>query len=296
MNTPASPHHEHPVPPLRLPPRATDSHKGDFGRALLIGGSRGMAGSIAITASAALRCGSGLVTAVVPDRCLETVAAANLCVMTYPLNDTAEGQFAPAAAAQLTAAALPCSALGIGPGMGRGPGSAALVQWALQQDVPRVIDADGLNLLAEREDWPAMLRGAPGCTILTPHPGEWQRLSGSPAGDRSQQIASAERLATESGAMVVLKGARTIITDGQRTKANDTGNPGMASGGSGDCLTGVLTSLLGQHLDPWRTALLGTWLHGRAGDRAAAAIGMAGMTALDLLDHLPAALGEVCEA
>lgn len=295
MNTADRPHAHTPSPPLRLPSRAADAHKGDFGRMLVIGGSRGMAGSIAMTASAALRSGAGLVTAAIPDRCLETVAAANLCVMTYPLVDTSEGQFAQTAATQLQAAALPCSALGIGPGMGRGSGSDALVRWALQQSVPRVIDADGLNLLAEIDNWPALLRSAPESTVLTPHPGEWQRLSDSPASDRARQTAAAQRLAAESGAVVVLKGAGTVITDGRQTATNATGNPGMASGGSGDCLTGVIATLLGQGLSAWDAALLGTWVHGRAGDRAAAAIGTAGMTALDLLAHLPAALGDACE-
>lgn len=277
-----------PAPPLQLPSRDLNGHKGTYGRVLLVGGSRGMAGSISLAAMAALRTGSGLVSAAVPDRCLETVAQFDPAVMTVPLADTDEGTFDPAAVEALERQFDRVDAAGMGPGMRPQEGTVAMVRWTVQRtSTPRVLDADGLNALAEDDAWPDLVAGP---LVMTPHPGEWKRLCGVEASDRAAQCASAERLAAASGAVIVLKGARTFVTDGRRSYENPTGNPGMATGGTGDVLTGVITSLLGQKLAAFDAARLGVWLQGRAGDLAAAKIGQAGMTACDLLHELPAAV------
>ena len=284
-----------PSPPLRLPGRAGDAHKGTFGRVLLIGGSRGMSGSIALSAQAALRAGSGLVSAAVPDGCLETVAAYHPCVMTVPLAQDRRGRFALRATRELRGILEGVTAIGCGPGMTTGPGSAAIVRDLLRRDdLPRVFDADALNVLAE-ERWGDHEgpRGRPRRLVLTPHPGEFARLSGVDRGDRQRQIAAAERMARRTGAVIVVKGGPTVAVGPEGRWTNSTGNPGMATAGSGDVLTGVITSLLGQGLNAWDAARLGVWLHGRAGDLAARRWGVVGMVASDLLETLPQAAGEI---
>jgi len=293
-----------PSPPLRLPPRAKDAHKGHFGRALLVGGSRGMAGSISLSSMAALRMGSGLVTAAVPDRCLETVASFHPGVMTIPLPDDSAGRFAPAAAAELKPRIGAADVVGCGPGMTTDPGSVRIVECLLQQrQLPRVFDADAINVLSEM-GWPdsapagsAEAQGesaqrasaADGADplVLTPHPGELARLVAVSPGDRSGQIDAAADWSAETGAVVVLKGGPTVVVSAQTRWTNTTGNPGIATAGSGDVLTGMITSLLGQGLSPWDAAVLGVWIHGRAGDLAAERLGQSAMVAVDLLDALP---------
>jgi NAD(P)H-hydrate epimerase len=190
------------------------------------------------------------------------------------------------------------SAIGCGPGMTTTVGSLRLVERLLHQsDLPRVFDADAINCLAEL-DWPD-LRGSRGDVdanvVLTPHPGELQRLTGVSPQDRVAQIDAAGRLAEQTGAVIVVKGGPTVVVRSGETRAdstwtNTTGNPGMATGGAGDVLTGVITSLLGQALSPWDAARLGVWIHGLAGDIAADQHGQAGMTAVEILDALPQAL------
>lgn len=274
-------------PPLLLSHRQQDSHKGDYGRVLLVGGSRGMAGSISLSAIAAMRAGAGLVSVMVPDRCLETVAGFDPCLMTIAAPDHATGQFDPSAMSLLETHAARASAMGIGPGMGTGAGSIALVTLACcLTNVPRVFDADALNVLAQSSDEYQIA----GPAVLTPHPGEMQRLSGVSASDREAQVEAAVSLAKALGTVILLKGTRTLVTDGQERWFNDNGNPGMAKGGSGDCLTGIITSLLAQGLSPYPAAKLGAYLHGLAGDLAAQAVGQAGMLPTDLIRHLPAAM------
>ena len=281
-------------PPLRLPQRSPEGHKGTYGRVLLVGGSRGMAGSISLAAMAALRCGSGLVTVAVPDRCLETVASFDPCLMTIALPQEPIGVMATEAADVVAERLSEIDAAGCGPGIGTGDGAKAVVDVLLrQQELPRVLDADGLNVLAAGdEDWRQRVAGP---IVLTPHPGEWQRLCGIAIRDREAQHRRAIEDAAVSGAVVVLKGNKTLVTDGRQMYQNPTGNPGMASGGSGDVLTGVITSLLGQGLPVYDAARLGVWVQGRAGDLAAADLGQAGMTAVDLLERLPSAIAEATE-
>ena len=282
-------------PPLRIPNRKADSHKGTFGRALLIGGSRGMSGSISLSSVAALHTGSGLVSAAIPDRCLETVAAIHPCVMTIPLADDSSGCF-DLPAAEAIAKRLPAfSALGCGPGMTTRPGSLRMVERLIETtSLPRVFDADAINCMAELlgQRTPKQEIGEKefGPMVLTPHPGELQRLTGVSSGDRSGQVEAANELCRRIGAVVVLKGGPTIVVDGNQEWVNSTGTPGMATAGSGDVLTGVITSLLGQGLSPWDAARLGVWVHGLSGDIAANDVGPAGMTALEMLAAIPHAI------
>ncbi len=279
-------------PPLRLPSRQRDSHKGDYGRVLFVGGSRGMAGSISLSAMSAMRTGSGLVSVFVPDRCLETVACFDPCLMTIPAPENSLGQFDTTAMSGFEAQSLRANAIGIGPGMGTSAGSVALVTLACcLAKVPRVFDADALNILAQSSDEYRI----DGPAVLTPHPGEMQRLSGITVADRDGQIAAAVELAQELGVVVLLKGAKTLVTDGQECWLNPTGNPGMAKGGSGDCLTGIIVSLLGQGLLPYSAAKLGAYVHGLAGDLAAAEIGQSSMLPTDLMRNLSSAIQAVTE-
>ena len=289
-----------------MPSRSTDAHKGDVGRVAFIGGSRGMAGSISLSALAALRTGSGLVTAIVPDRCLETVAAFHPCLMTLPLADDTDGRFSEDAILELPNQLTKCDAIGCGPGMTTSIGAQRIVERLLHRcqtsretkprelkpRVPKlgvVLDADAINILAML-DWAKHAERVSTPLVLTPHPGELQRLSGVNASDRPAQIDAAQRLAESSSAVIVVKGGPTVVVDESRRWVNNTGNPGMATAGAGDVLTGVITSLLGQGLEAWDAACLGVWIHGRSGDRASQRLGMHGMTAADLLDDLPHAV------
>ena len=277
-----------PSPPLRLPVRSSDAHKGHFGRVLLVGGSRGMCGSIAMSAIAALRTGSGLVTAAVPDRCLESVAAFHPSVMTLPMPDDGSGRFSLDAATMLAENVAGVSAIGCGPGMTTQPGSVRIVERMLHAaSVPRVLDADALNSLATL-DWSSATNLE--SLVLTPHPGELERLTGVSAGDPGAQIDAAKSLASNTGATIVVKGGPTVVVGSGSIWTSTTGNPGMATAGSGDVLTGVIASLLGQQLSAWDAACLGVWVHGLAGDLAADQFGQAGMTACEILDALPRAV------
>lgn len=279
-------------PPLKLPSRQADAHKGDFGRVCCVGGSRGMSGSIAMSAIAALHCGAGLVTAAVPSRCLETVAGFHPAVMTIPLADDGSGCFSGDAAGELAPKIGGASAVGCGPGMTTRPGSARIVEWLLARtELPRVLDADAINMIAMHDLLAGISDAGP--LVLTPHPGELQRLTGVPAGDRSAQLASAQQLATEHCLVVVVKGGPTAVVDADEVWTNTTGNPGMATAGSGDVLTGVIAALLAQGLLPVDAARLGVWIHGRAGDIAAQQHGQAGMTAVEILAGIGPAVSEV---
>jgi ADP-dependent NAD(P)H-hydrate dehydratase len=275
----------------RLAPRAAESHKGDFGRVLLIGGSRGMSGAIALAGIAALRAGAGLVTLGVPDVCLETVAAFEPCLMTVPLPCDSSGCMAAAAEDVINALAASATVMACGPGLGRGPQIARLARTLYTSvALPLVVDADGLNALAGQPDG---LAHAAGPRIITPHPGEFRRLSGVDERNTRGQETCAMEVARAHQIVVVLKGHRTLITDGRRSVRNTTGNPGMATGGSGDVLTGILAALLGQGLGAWDAARLGVHLHGLAGDIAARHLTQLAMTAHDLPRFLPEAWKEL---
>jgi ADP-dependent NAD(P)H-hydrate dehydratase len=287
---------EQPLP--MLPPRRADSHKGDYGRALLVGGSRGMSGAIAMAGLATLRSGAGLVTLAVPQTIQDVVASFSPCYMTHGLTD-ADGQFTKPAAGDVIDFAFKTTALALGPGLGR---SATVIDFVevihgvIKQ--PLVVDADALYALAQR---PAALSNAGGPRVLTPHPGEFERLTGQ-LYKTSSRIEAASQLARGEDDLhyqfrnrdgknvpfvVILKGHETVVTDGQRYSINHTGNPGMATGGSGDVLTGIITALLCQGLSPFDAARLGVHVHGLAGDLAALELGQVSLIATDLIDYLP---------
>jgi ADP-dependent NAD(P)H-hydrate dehydratase len=274
----------------RLAPRRADAHKGDFGRALLIGGSRGMAGAIALAGMACLRGGAGLVKLAVPDRILDTVARFEASYMTVPLPCDRFGRIKLRSPRKLNEVLAPATCVACGPGLGRSRRLQSFVR-SLYETVqqPMVIDADGLNALAATEEG---LFKPGGPRILTPHPGEFARLSteldgGTPS--RDEQIEAAKNLAAAHNVIILLKGQRTIITDGSQVVENTTGNPGMATGGTGDVLTGVITALVCQGLTPFDAAVLGAHVHGLAGDLAAAELGQVSLIASDLLHYLPRA-------
>jgi NAD(P)H-hydrate epimerase len=282
------------LPLPRLSPRALESHKGTYGRALLIGGSLGMSGAIALAGKAALRSGAGLVQLAVPDCCLATVAGFEPSYMTSALPADDAGRIDVAAQSRLVELADAATVVAIGPGLGRSSGLNQLVGWIYKNiKTPLVIDADGLNAMAEQ---PALLSDHRGARILTPHPGEFARLINRSTRDvQANREGLAEELARRADLVLVLKGHRTYITNGQRGAHNTTGNPGMASGGTGDVLTGVLTGLLAQGLSPMDAARLGTHVHGAAGDLAAAALGETSLIASDLLDWLGQAFKQLAE-
>jgi len=276
------------TPMMQLQPRVAESHKGDYGRVLVIGGSRGMAGAPALAGMAALRSGAGLVTLAVP-RCVQsTVAGFEPSYMTLGLGTDDDDCLRVEHCETLAESATRMTAVALGPGLGTDATTVELVQELYQRVAsPMVVDADALNALSQDI---GLLRLAGGARILTPHPGEFQRLSGeivaAELSDRAAQAAELCRQDPTARTIVVLKGHQTIVTDGQRYAVNSTGNPGMATGGTGDCLTGVITALVAQGLSPWDAARFGVHVHGKTGDLAAEQVGEVSLTACDLVDCL----------
>lgn len=272
------------VPPL--PVRPPTGHKATFGHVLVLAGSYRYTGAAVLTARAALRSGCGLVTLGCPKSAHAAIAAHLLCEMSLPLADAAPGVFTRDAVSEVLDAADRTQAVALGPGITTdGPAMEFAQDIAILCPLPMVIDADGINALAgaaQRLEW------AEGTRVLTPHPGEAAHLLGCTTAevlaDREQAAFS---IATEAHAIVLLKGARTIVTDAERMYVNETGNSGMATAGSGDVLTGVIASLLAQGVPGFEAAVLGAYLHGLAGDLAASGLGQHGMIASDILDHLP---------
>ncbi|MEO0898615.1 MAG: NAD(P)H-hydrate dehydratase [Bacteroidota bacterium] len=261
--------------------RPADGHKGTFGHLLVVGGSSNMAGAIALTAYAGMRAGSGLLSVLCPESCKQTVL--NLCPEVMCQGAKGDHLSTPHAYA-FDQVQKGKDAVVIGPGMGQNEESYAFLKAILPMiQVPLVLDADALNILAEYDDLWAFL---PDQTVLTPHPGEMKRLMGLDNVNQ-RRLESAERLAQDREVCVVLKGAGTIIsTPDGHSFINSNGNPGMATAGSGDVLTGIIGSILGQGYEMGIAASMGVFLHGRAGDRAAAVRGMSSMIARDLIDHL----------
>ena len=271
-----------------LPPRPQDSNKGLFGSVLVIAGSRGMAGAAALCGAAALRSGAGLVKIATPSEVQPTVASFEPSYMAYPLPCDEDGsiQFA-AARPVLERLMKTASVVAVGPGLGQSDDIRQLVKFLVTStSKPLVIDADGLNALVGQTD---LLSGRTHPVILTPHPGEFARLTGATVADvQADRIARAVGLAALAQPLVVvLKGAGTVVTDGPRHYINTTGNPGMATGGTGDVLTGVIAALLAQKLAPFDAAQLGVYIHGLAGDIARDENGEIGLIAGDLVDALP---------
>jgi ADP-dependent NAD(P)H-hydrate dehydratase len=291
MQAPAPPQVVTQVP--KLAPRPADSNKGNFGHVLVVAGSRGMSGAAVLSASAALRGGAGIVRAAVPQEILPIVAGGNPCYLTAPLPQDDEGRISAGAEKALLDLTASHDVLALGPGLGRSPGLNALVHALLEKTaLPLVLDADGLNALQGHTD---RLRHRSAPLILTPHPGEFARLCGTDVATvGADRQGLAVKFAAEHRVVLVLKGHGTVVTDGRQVYVNTTGNPGMATGGTGDVLTGLVAALLGQGLAPFAAAQLGVYVHGLAGDRARDRVGEVSLIASDLLDELPAALRTCC--
>lgn len=274
------------------PPRPVDAHKGTFGRVLIVAGSRGMSGAACLAGLGALRGGAGLVHVAVPAGIQPIVAGYEPSYLTSDLAEDAAGRIASSSLEPLQARLTGMSAAAIGPGLGQSEGVQHVVrQLYATAGCPLVVDADGLNALAGSpllDAFPTAPR------ILTPHPGEFARLTGlSTEQIQSNRETVALEFARRTGTILLLKGAGTVITDGRRLAINDTGNPGMATGGCGDVLTGIIAALLAQGLAAFEAAQLGAWLHGRAGDLASEHLSCCGLIASDLPPYVARAWNEL---
>jgi NAD(P)H-hydrate epimerase len=248
-----------------------------------------MCGAISLAATATLRSGSGLVTVATFDHCVDLVASLQPCYMTLPLSTDAHQRLTPSAREQI--AGFPADCLACGPGFGRDPEVAELVAWMYRSlPQPLVVDADGINALAAGQ---VDLAAHAGPRVLTPHPGEYRRLVDAPDLDLEECHRQSQRIAEAHQIVLLVKGHRTSVTDGGRTYRNSTGNPGMATGGVGDVLTGVITALICQGLDAFEAAQLGAYVHGLAGDLAAQQFGLVSLIASDLIDFLPLAFRQL---
>ena len=270
-----------------LPRRDPEGHKGTFGKVLCVCGSVGYTGAPIFAGRGAVRTGSGLVFLAVPGSVWPVAAVKSDEAMPFPVPE-AEGRLSLLAEEPIRRRAESCDAVLIGCGLGRGWQTDALVRNLLTIEKPLVLDADGLNALSGREEL-LQKRAAP--TILTPHEGEFLRLGGGLSAGRE---AAAAAFSEKYGVYLVLKGYRTVVAapDG-RLAVNGTGNSGMAKGGSGDVLAGMILSLLGQGCEAFAACCAGVWLHGRAGDLAAADKGERGMTPTDLLEQIPYAMKDL---
>ena len=279
-----------------LPLRPTHSHKGTYGRVFVVAGSTGMTGAAALTSAGALRVGAGLVTLGTP-KSLNSILEVKLTeVMTLPLPETAEGSLALEAKRYIIEAVEPSrSVLAIGPGLSQHPETVALVHSLIREsDGPTVIDADGINALSKSTE---ILSSLSPQTVLTPHPGEMARLIGEPVEVLERdRIGIAQRFAETHNVTLVLKGAPTVVARGNGDVwINSTGNAGMATGGMGDILTGLIAGLIAQKVSPFDAAVLGVYLHGLAGDIVAELVGMHGLMAGDVLNNVPKAI-KLCGA
>lgn len=312
----------------KLPPRKRDSHKGTFGRVLIIGGSRGMIGAPALAANAAMRTGAGLCTVACPISVQQAIATLCPCATTIPLPETKEGLVEPRKSLDLlkklgllsNGAGPSVVAAGPGLGLGNSAHSRAVVSLCRAftdlASIPTILDADAINALAEslHTKRPLGTGRMLHNTVLTPHPGEMARLCGCTSryvqGNRQEVATETAKMlagrptnkktdtqptkgAPADHPILLLKGADTIVTDGQRFYTNKTGNPGMATGGSGDVLTGIIAALIAQGLALFDAAILGAHVHGLAGDAAAKKLGQASLIATDLIEHLPEAMKRV---
>ena len=271
----------------RLPERRRDAHKGDFGHVLVVAGSPGMMGAGCMAARAAQRAGVGLVTLALPRSLNLVVEIALTSVMSMPLPETVDGVLGLDAACRVLEQAGRFDVFAIGPGLGRAEETQRMACRLVRRlQGPVVVDADGLNALAADLD---SLRHRRAPTILTPHPGEMARLTGAAnaAQIQADRTGAATGFARKHRVIVVLKGYGTVVTDGERVCVNETGNPGMATGGSGDVLTGLTAGLLCQGLEPFAAARLAAFVHGLAGDLAAARLGEVSLIPEDILECLP---------
>ena len=273
----------------RLPPRPLDSHKGTFGHALVVAGSRNYLGAAFLAAQAALRVGAGLVTLASPESVYAIAAGKLTEAIHLPLPEDGEGRVHPDAAGVIASKPDRYDALLVGCGLGWSAGTGLFLERLLQEQragTPTLVDADGLNNLSQLADWPRRFRGP---TLLTPHPGEMVTLTGEAISQvQRDRPGSARRWASAWNATVALKGAHTVIAEpAGMVRVSPFANPGLASGGTGDVLSGVIAGLLAQGLPPSDAACCGVYLHGHAAETVRARLGDAGMVASDLVQELP---------
>ncbi len=262
-----------------LPGRNVNSHKGDYGRVLLLCGAEGYTGAPVLAAKAAVRTGAGLVFVGVPRSVYPIIAGGLIEPMVFPLPDK-EGQLSEDGIPMILEKLSRMDACLIGCGLGQGNAIRSIVEAVLKNaNCPVILDADGINVLSEHID---ILRDAACPVILTPHEGEFLRVGGN----LTSRLYGAKKMSHDLGVTVLLKGHETLIC-GEGCYKNPTGNPGMATGGSGDALAGIILALLGQGIPPTKAAAMGAWLHGRAGDLCAERIGQMGMLPSDLIEMLP---------
>jgi ADP-dependent NAD(P)H-hydrate dehydratase / NAD(P)H-hydrate epimerase len=282
------------------PPRPPGSHKGSYGHLLIIAGSVGKTGAAGLAAVAALRSGVGLVTIATAEPALASVASWRAEAMTEALPSTVEGAVDRRALDRALALAAERDAVALGPGLGSGASTRDFVRgFVARCPVPLLVDADGLNAIAAggRDGVGALSRRSLP-TVLTPHPGEMGRVAGLTVPQvQERRVEVARDVAAATGAVVVLKGQRTVVARREGPPAiNPTGNAGMAKGGSGDVLSGMIGALMARGADAWPAACAGVFLHGFAGDRGAARLGQESLLAMDLVDELPAALRSLSSA
>lgn len=276
-----------------IKPRHHNSHKGSYGRVFVVAGSKGMAGAGLLSSNAALRSGAGIVELAVPMCLLNTVSGKVPELITKELSEDINGCICSKSSESIIKSAMNASVLLMGPGLGLSEGVGDAVFDAIRAyENPIIIDADGLNNLSRD---PSILQERAGETIITPHPGEMARLIGISTKEVQQdRIGLAERFASRYKVIVVLKGFRTIIaTPWGETWINPTGNPGMATAGSGDVLAGIIAGLIAQGLKAFEAAICGTFIHGASGDRAAENLGQWGMTATDIIRFIPHTIKDI---
>ncbi len=270
----------------KISKRNCHSHKGDFGRVCILAGSLGMSGAAVLAATAALRAGAGLVTAAVPKGILPIVASMNPCYMTTPLAEDNKGIISKKAISQILQLSASNDVMAAGPGIAQSSQLRFIIETLIkQQNLKLILDADGLNNLAKIKNWNLINKSS---LVLTQHPGEmkrlWQSISRDPLPtNRDEQAAI---LAQKTKTVVVLKGAETVVADSKRVYVNETGNPGMATGGSGDVLTGILAALIGQKFELFDAAVLAVYVHGLAADIAAKKTGQISLVPTDIIEYL----------
>ncbi len=277
--------------------RPVDGHKGAFGKVLIVGGSVGFSGAPALAGRAALRSGSGLVRVAVPESIQLVVAGLEPCYTTIGLSDD-NGQLASKAVTELAKHLPENDVVAFGPGIGTGAGVKDVLLSLLSiEGLKLVIDADGLNVLSQCGGPGGWLKKKKADVVLTPHPGEmvrlWKSVFREPMPEDCEECA--RRFAEKTDCVVLLKGAKTVVTDGQQIYVNTTGNPGMATAGSGDVLTGIIAALAGQGLSLFDASVLGVYSHGFAGDVASVVHGQVGMMATDIIENLHTAFAQVME-
>jgi ADP-dependent NAD(P)H-hydrate dehydratase len=273
----------------QLPPRQASSHKGDFGRVLVVAGSLGMSGAAGLAGKAALRSGAGLVRIAAPAGVVPVIASYEPAYTTIPLPQDKNGKIGANALPILLKAVKSCEVIALGPGLSTSRTLRSIVEKLIALEGQRiVIDADGLNNLARCANWQEKTKAE---LVLTPHPGEMKRLWASVFRHALPQERSdlALEFSQQTRTTLVLKGAQSVVTNGKSLYINSTGNPGMATGGSGDVLTGVIAALMAQGLSNLDAAILGTHVHGLAGDIASQSVGQVSLIATDLINALPQA-------